>query len=453
MKTATWSSRTTFLFATISCSVGLGNMWRFPYVAGENGGGAFVLVYIGFVLLIGIPLIMAELAIARRGRSNPIDTTATISMAESGHSRWQLIGWLSIIAPLIALSFYGVVAGWSLEYLFFAATDQFSGISGEEAELMFAGVLAAPGRMLFFFSLVIASVALVVGSGVRSGIERVSKIMMPALFILLVGLAGYAIKVGDPGAAVSFLFQPDFSMLTAQGVLIAFGQSMFSLAVGTGALLAYGAYLPADTSIPGAAWTIGLADTSAAMLAGMLIFPIVFASGLDPAEGPGLIFVILPMAFNEMPGGQLFGSLFFLLIFFAAYTSGLGMMEPFVSWLEDRPNWTRRRAALSAGLMIWLLGLAAVFSFNLWKNFTPLDMIPQMEGRTVFSILDYVTSNLVLPINALMLALMAGWVINNTRMRQDIGIQQDFSWTIWKYAIRYLAPVAILCMFVVNLLE
>lgn len=452
MKTELWSSRTTFLFATIGCSVGLGNLWRFPYVAGENGGGAFVLVYIGFVLLIGIPLIMAELAIARRGRSNPINTTATISMEESGHSRWRLIGLLSIAAPLIALSFYGVVAGWALEYLLLAATDQFAGISGDEAQVMFEGVLASPGRMLFYFSLVIASVAVVVGSGVRSGLERVSKFMMPALFILLLGLAGYATTVGDAGAAMSFLFQPDFSKLTAHGVLTAFGQSMFSLAVGTGALLAYGTYLPADTSIPGAAWTIGLADTSAALLAGLLIFPIVFASGLDPAEGPGLIFVTLPMAFSEMPGGQLFGSLFFLLVFFAAYTSGLGMMEPFVSWLEDRPNWTRPRAALFACVMIWLLGLAAVFSFNLWKNFTPLDMIPQMEGRTIFSILDYVTSNLVLPVNALLIALMAGWAINGARMREDIGIQQDFSWVVWKFALRFLAPVAIICMFVVNLL-
>jgi NSS family neurotransmitter:Na+ symporter len=453
LKTEIWSSRTSFLFATIGCSVGLGNLWRFPYIAGENGGGAFVLIYIGFVLLIGIPVIMAELAIARRGRSNPVATTAGISLAEAGHSRWQIIGWLSIIAPLIGLSFYAVVSGWALEYLLLAAGDQFTGISDSEAEAMFANVLASPGRMLFCYSLVIVSVAFVVGSGVRNGIERVSKFMMPALFLLLVGLAGYACMVGNVSAAVSFLFEPDFSSLTAQGILMAFGQALFSLAVGTGAMLAYGAYLPADTSIPGAAWTIGLADTSAALLAGMLIFPVVFASGLNPAEGPGLIFVTLPMAFSEMPGGQLFGTLFFLLIFFAAYTSGLGMMEPFVSWLEDRPNWTRRWAALFAAVLIWLLGLAAVFSFNLWRNFTPLDMIPQMQGRTVFSILDYVTSNLMLPINAFMIAMLAGWVINSNRMREDIGIRENFSWYVWKYSVRFLAPVAILSMFVANLWE
>jgi NSS family neurotransmitter:Na+ symporter len=453
LKTEVWSSRTTFLFATIGCSVGLGNLWRFPYIAGENGGGAFVLVYIGFVLFAGIPLIMAELAIARRGRSNPVATTAAVSYQESGHHRWQLIGWLSILAPLLGLSFYAVVAGWSLEYLLLAASGRFAGISGGQAAAMFTGVLDSPGRMLFSFSLVIVSVAVVVGSGVRRGIEAASKFMMPALFILLLGLSGYACTVGDAGAALNFLFAADFGSLTAQGVLTAFGQSLFSLAVGTGAMLAYGAYLPAETSIPGAAWAIGLADTAAALLAGMLIFPIVFASGLDPAEGPGLIFVTLPVAFSMMPGGQLFGSLFFLLVFFAAYTSGLGMMEPFVSWLEDRPRWNRRRAALLTAVLVWLLGLAAVFSFNLWKNFTPLDMIPQMQGRTVFSILDYLVSNLILPINALMIALMAGWAIASVRMRKDIGITSDLSWGVWQCSVRLLAPAAILWMFIANLLD
>ncbi len=453
MKAERWSSRITFLFATIGCAVGLGNLWRFPYIAGENGGGAFVLVYLGFVLMAGIPLIMAELAIARRGRSNPVATTAAISQQESGHRRWQLIGWLSILAPLLGLSFYGVVAGWSLEYLLLAASDRFAGISPGQAAALFDGVLDSPGRMLFWFSLVTVSVAAVVGSGVRRGIEAASNVMMPALFILLLGLAGYACTVGDAGAAASFLFKPDFSSLTAQGVLMAFGQCLFSLAVGTGAMLAYGAYLPPETSIPGAAWIIGLADTAAAILAGMLIFAIVFSSGLDPAEGPGLLFVTLPVAFSAMPGGQLFGSLFFLLVFFAAYTSGLGMMEPFVSWLEDRPRWNRRRAAMLTAAVVWLLGLAAVFSFNLWKNFTPLDMIPQMQGRTVFSILDYLVSNLILPINALMIALIAGWAIASARMREDIGIQSDMSWAVWQFSVRFLAPATILCMFIANLLE
>jgi len=453
LKTELWSSRATFLFATIGCSVGLGNLWRFPYIAGENGGGAFILVYIGFVLVLGIPLIMAELSIARRGHSNPVATTADISGQERGHRRWQAIGWLSILAPLIGLSFYAVVAGWSLEYLLFAAGNRFAGADTAQASALFDQTLASPVRMLFSFTLVIVSVAVVVGSGVRHGIEAASKFMMPTLFVLLVGLAVYAVRVGDAGSAIGFLFRPDFSSLTAQGILMAFGQSLFSLAVGTGALLAYGAYLSPDISVPGAAWAIGLADTAAALLAGMVIFPIVFASHMDPAGGPGLIFVTLPLAFSQMPGGQLFASLFFLLVFFAAYTSGLGMMEPFVSWLEDRRGWNRRRAALLTAMIVWVLGLAAVFSFNLWKGFTPLDMIPQLAGRTVFSILDYLVSNLILPLNAFLIALMAGWAIAGRRMREDIGIRSDFSWWVWRTSVRYVAPVAIGCIFIANLLE
>ncbi|MEM1154999.1 MAG: sodium-dependent transporter [Pseudomonadota bacterium] len=453
MKKETWSSQTTFLFATISCSVGLGNLWRFPYVAGENGGGAFVLVYLACVLIIGIPAIMAELAIAKRGHSNPVATTAAVSLEETGHSRWQAIGWLSILAPLVALSFYGVVSAWALDYLLLAVQGRFVEADQAQTAALFDELLASPIKMLLWFTLVIATVAMVVGSGVRAGIERVSKLMMPALFLLLFGLAMYSMLIGQTSAAVSFLFKPDFSKLTAEGMLMAVGQALFSLAVGTGAILTYGAYLSTRTSITQSAWTIGIADTMAAMLAGLLIFPIVFASGLDPAEGPGLIFVTLPIAFSDMPGGVLFATLFFLLVLFAAFTSGLGMMEPAVSWLEDRPGWTRRRAAASIAVLIWILGLGAVFSFNLWRDFTPLDFIPQMQGRTVFSILDFVTSNLVLPLNALMIALLAGLVIDQGRMRADIAMKTATAWSLWRFSMRFVAPLAITAMFIVNLLE
>ncbi|MEM8564333.1 MAG: sodium-dependent transporter, partial [Pseudomonadota bacterium] len=318
---------------------------------------------------------------------------------------------------------------------------------------LFDDLLASPSKMLLWFTLVIATVALVVGSGVRRGIERVSKLMMPALFFLLFGLAIYSMLIGQTSAAVSFLFKPDFSKLTAEGMLMAVGQALFSLAVGTGAILTYGAYLSTRSSITQSAWTIGFADTMAAMLAGLLIFPIVFASGLDPAEGPGLIFVTLPIAFSDMPGGVLFATLFFLLILFAAFTSGLGMMEPAVSWLEDRPGWTRQRAAVSIAAFIWVLGLGAVFSFNLWRDFTPLDFIPQMQGRTVFSILDFVTSNLVLPLNALMIALLAGLVIDQNRMRADIAMKTATAWSLWRFSMRFVAPLAITAMFIANLLE
>ena len=452
MKTETWSSRTTFLFATISCSVGLGNLWRFPYVAGENGGGAFVLVYLFFVFSIGVPLVMAELAIARRGHASPVATTAAISAEESGHSRWQIIGWMSVLAPLLALGFYSVVGGWSLDYLLQAASGAFVDADADRAGKLFANVLASPLRMIASLSIMVVSVAIVVGSGLSRGIEQIAKFMMPALFALLFSLAIYSNIVGDSARAWDFMFNTDFSKLSANGILIALGQSLFSIAVGTGALLAYGAYLSDDISIPQAAWAIGLADTFAALLAGLVIFPIVFGSGLDAGEGPGLIFVTLPLAFSVMPAGQFVAALFFLLVFLAAFTSGLGMMEPFVSWAEERKTLSRPKAALLTGALVWVLGLAAVFSFNIWKDFTPLDMIEQLRGLTVFSILDYVVSNFMLPFNALLIALMAGWAINSVRMRQDIGIKSDFAWRAWQLSTRLLAPIAVTCVFLFNIL-
>lgn len=453
MKTEYWSSETTFLLATASCSVGLGNLWRFPYIAGENGGGAFVLVYLAFVLFIGVPLVMAELAIARRGRSSPVTTIAVVARQESRSSGWHSIGWMSVLGPLLALSFYAVIGGWSLDYLLKAATGGFSNVDAAEAQQLFASLMDSPIRMIVSFSLMIVGVAVVVGTGLRKGIEKVSIFMMPALAILLVLLAGYAAVVGDPAQAWQFMFDADFSKLTPEVILMALGQSLFSIAIGTGALLAYGAYLPKDVSIPRAAWVIALADTAAAVLAGLLIFPIVFASGLDVSEGPGLIFVTMPVAFANMPGAQVVAPLFFLLVFFAAFTSGIGMLEPFVSWAEERSGLNRRKAAAGTVVIVWLLGLAAVFSFNIWKDFTPLDMIPQLAGRTVFSILDYSVSNIMLPINALLIALFAGWAIKGSNMRTELGLKSNYGWWSWQFSVRVLAPVAVLCVFLFNLVD
>lgn len=453
LKTEYWSSQTTFLLATVSCSVGLGNLWRFPYIAGENGGGAFVLVYLGFVLFIGVPLVMAELAIARRGRSSPVTTIVLVAHSESRTRAWQSIGWMSVLGPLLALSFYAVVGGWSLDYLVKAATADFSNASSAQAQQMFATLLDSPARMIVSFSLMMVGVVFVVGAGLQRGIEKVATFMMPALAVLLISLVVYANIVGSSAQAWQFLFDADFSKLTSEAVLMALGQSLFSIAIGTGALLAYGAYLPNYVSIPRAAWTIALADTAAALLAGLLIFPIVFASDLDVSEGPGLIFVTMPMAFAQMPGAQLVGPLFFLLVFFAAFTSAIGMLEPFVSWAEEQSGLGRRKAASVTAALVWLLGLAAVFSFNIWKEFTPLDMIPQLAGRTVFSILDYGVSNIVLPINALLIALFAGWAIKGSNMRRDIGLERNFGWFMWQFSVRILAPVAVLSVFLFNLAE
>ncbi|MCC7411467.1 MAG: sodium-dependent transporter [Gammaproteobacteria bacterium] len=445
----TWSSRWTFLIATIGSAVGLGNLWRFPYIAGENGGGAFVIVYLVLALLVGVPLVMAELAIARRGRHNPLTTMQAVC-AEQGAARvWHGIGWFSVISPTIALSFYSVVAAWSLDYLVKSVLGVFTGVDGAGAQRIFDALLASPLRLMLWHAVFIGGVIFVVGRGVRRGIERASDVLMPALFVLLLALVLYANLVGAAGAGWRFLFAPDFSSLTPKAVLMALGQMLFSVSVGTGALLTYGGYLPGEARIAGAAWTLVLADTAVAVLAGLAIFPIVFAAGLDPAEGPGLSFVVLPVAFGHMPGGSAFAAMFFLLVFFAAITSAFAMLEPMVSLLVERGA-RRRRAALGLGTLAWLLGLASVFSFNLWRDFQPFAGVPLLRGRTVFSLLDFCVSNLMLPITALLIALFAGWVMRPDAMREELADLGTGGFALWRVLVRYLAPVAVAAVFVFN---
>ncbi|MEJ8567182.1 sodium-dependent transporter [Elongatibacter sediminis] len=446
-----WSSRLVFLLAITGASVGLGNLWRFPYIAGENGGGAFVLVYLGFILVIGVPLIMAELALARRGASNPVATLSAVCR-ERGCSRiWMGIGWFSVLAPPLATTFYSVIAGWSLYYLVKSLGLGLSGLDAESATGMFEGMLADPLTLVGLHTVYLAAVVAVVGRGIRRGIEGVTKIMMPLLFVLLLVLATYAAVAGDGAAGWRFLFAPDFSALDGNVVLMALGQALFSVSVGTGAILTYGSYMTGDVSIPGAAWTLGLVDTLTALLAGLAIFPIVFAAGLQPSEGPGLMFVTLPIALGNMPGGAILGILFFLLLFMAAFTSSLAMLEPFVSWVTENRGIPRFRATVLTGLGIWAVGLTTVFSFNLLKDFKPLGGVPMLADRTVFGIIEFSVSNLMLPVNALMIALLAGWALGSRYMVERIGLQGAAGRRAWSLAARYLAPAALAAVFVFNL--
>jgi NSS family neurotransmitter:Na+ symporter len=322
------------MLATIGAAVGLGNLWRFPYIAGQNGGAAFVLIYVGFVLLLGVPVMMAELAMGRRGQGSPVASMRKL-VSEAGTSRaWTSIGWISITIPLLGMSYYSIVGGWSIDYVVKAATNSFANISGQESGDAFGLLVASPGRLLFFHGLFIASGVIVVARGVGKGIEAVSRYMMPALFAILVILVVNSIFNADISRSIDFLLNPQFDKITPTVVFMALGQAFFSLAIGVGVMLTYGAYVPKTVSLPKAAITIALADTAVAILAGFAIFPVVFANGLDPADGPGLIFVTLPIAFGNMQAGYIVGLLFFVLLFFAAYSSVLGMLEPIVSFLE-----------------------------------------------------------------------------------------------------------------------
>ena len=330
-----WSSEWTFILAALGSAVGLGNIWRFPYVAGENGGGAFVLLYLLFVLGLGLPALIATIMIGRRGKLSPIRCFETVTRQEGLNSNWVYLGWLLVLSAFLLLTFFSVVASWTFDYLLKSATGSFSGLDADSATAMFSGLTSNALRLAIWHGLFMGFTLFVVGRGIRRGIERAIKIMMPGLFLLLLVLTAYALIVGDASRALSFLFTPDVSRIDGSVMVLALGQALLTLSVGGAGMLVYGAYLDDSASIPRAAAVIALTDTLVALTAGLMIFPLVFAYGLTPGEGPGLIFVTLPIAFGQMPGGILFGMMFFVLLLLAALTSALSMFEPVVAWLED----------------------------------------------------------------------------------------------------------------------
>jgi len=446
-----WSSENVFMLATIGAAVGLGNLWRFPFVAGQNGGAAFLLIYIGFVLLLGIPVMMAELAMGRRGGGSPIASMRKLSI-EAGASRaWAAIGWFSILIPLVGMSYYSVVGGWSIDYVIKAALNSFAGFNGQESENTFNLVLASPWRLLFFHGLFIASGVFVVARGVGKGIEAVSKYMMPALFAILIILVLNSIFNADIARGIDFLFNPHFDKITPTVVFMAMGQAFFSLAIGVGVMLTYGAYVPTNVSLPKAAFIIALADTAVAVLAGIAIFPVVFAHGLDPAGGEGLIFVTLPIAFGNMHFGYIVGVMFFVLLFFAAYSSVLGMLEPVVSFLEEHRGYSRPKMAILAGFCSWVLGIAAVLSFNVWSDLRPMAIVPLLAEKNIFGLLDFAIANFLLPLNAMLIAIFAGWIMTRQSLLEELGVQSVALAKFLQVVLRYIAPVLIFAIFYTSL--
>jgi NSS family neurotransmitter:Na+ symporter len=437
----TWSNRPAFLLATIGGAVGLGNLWRFPYIAGENGGGGFVIVYLIFVFLLGLPIIAGEMLIGRRGRRNAIHSISNLIKENNANSIWKSIGYLSLLVPFIGLSYYAVVAAWSLDYLILAIKNTFEGFDKNIAQSIFSQRAELPIYQAFIHGIFISMTIWVVARGINNGIEKISKILMPILFLVIIILVLYGIINGDFKSAVEFLFKPDFSKLSGQSVLIALGQALFSLAAGAGVLITYSAYMPADYSIKHSAAVICIGDTIVALLAGLAIFPIVFANGLSPNEGPELIFITLPIAFGNMTGGYIISILFFVLLLFAAYTTAIGMLEPIVSWLEERYPGKRKQLSIIAGFSIWVFGLGSVFSFSILTNFYPLNFIG--IEKNFFGLADYTVANILLPLNALLIAAFSGWVIKQSVFNEEFS-QDTSSWRIyWRFINRYVAPVAI----------
>ncbi len=435
-----WSSRFAFILAVSGSAVGLGNIWKFPYVAGANGGGAFVLVYLLCVFGIGLPIMMSEVLLGRRGRRNPVATMSILGEEESGSSAWALVGASGAFAGFLILSFYSVIAGWTLAYMFEAISGTFSAATAESVGNVFSGLIGSVEESAFWHSVFLGLTILLVALGVERGIERAVKFMMPALLLLLLVLLGYSMNMGEFEQGFDFLFKPDFSKLSPQMILAAMGQAFFTLSIGMGAVMAYGAYLPQEASIIKTSFAVVCADTLIAILAGLVIFPIVFANGLDPTSGPGLIFQTLPLAFGQMPGGLFFATLFFLLLAFAALTSALSLMEPAVVWLMESRDFRRPVAAAVVGLVIWSLGFLTVLSFNVLSDFTFL------KG-TFFDNLDFLTSNIMLPLGGLAITVFCGWVMCKDASAMELDPDVGSGYDVWRFLSRYVAPVAVVLIF------
>jgi NSS family neurotransmitter:Na+ symporter len=431
-----WSSRWTFILAATGAAVGLGNIWKFPYLTGQNGGSAFVLIYILCVAALGIPLMMAEILLGRRGRSTPIRTMQVLAEETHAGQWWQIIGWSGTLAGMLILSYYSVIGGWTLAYIFKSAAGTFSGASGQFAAETFGHFVGSPTSLFIWHTFFMILTMGVVAGGVQGGLEKAVQFLMPALFFLLLLMVGYSMTTGFFGKGLEFLFTPDFSKLTGASILSAMGQAFFSLSLGMGTIMIYGSYVPKDTSIASTSIIIALADTLVSLLAGMAIFPIVFANNLEPGSGPGLIFQTLPVAFGNMTGGLAFGSLFFILLLVAAWTSSISLIEPLVTWLIETFGISRIKASLYSGVATWLFGLGTVWSFNWWAELT-------FFGLTFFDLLDFVTSNLMLPLGGILIALFAGWLMKGESSRAELNIHNPTLYLAWQTLVRYIAPVAV----------
>jgi NSS family neurotransmitter:Na+ symporter len=445
-----FTSRTGFLLAAIGAAVGLGNIWRFPYILGVNGGAAFVLVYLFAIVLIATPVMIGEMLIGRHGQMSAPSSLKKIALEVKASPHWELVGWLGIVTLFLVLSFFSVIAGWSIAYIFKTGAGAFAGLQADAVGVKFDSFLHQPWVLTGWHAVFMAATVFIVSRGIKGGIEKAVTLMMPALFLMLVGLVVYGIFAGNFLEALNYLFKPDFSKITPQVTLSAFGQAFFSVNVGVGALLTYAAYLPEEADIVRSSVVIAIGDTLVALLAGLMIFPIVFAHGLDPTEGPGLIFVTLSAAFGSMPGGAFIGTVFFILVFFAALSSSLSMLEVCVARFAERGDYSREKAAVLAGIAIFFIGFITVFSFNIWEDVRPLGSIAQFRDATPFDVLGYIISNVLMPLGAMLYAVFIGWFLTGDLAIRVLGLQGGPVFHTWRFLMRYVVPIAILGIFVSN---
>lgn len=472
-----WASRWTFVLAAVGSAVGLGNIWKFPYITGEYGGGAFVLVYLLCILSVGIPVMMAEVLLGRKARMSPINTMHRLTAQYKAPAFFASIGWIGAVAGFFILSFYSVIAGWTLFYGLEMVQGHFVGITAEAAGETFGGLLADPGKLILYHTVFMCLVGFVISRGVHRGIESSLRLLMPLLFIMLLVLLGYSLTTPGFQQGWEFLFRFEPEKLTGDAIIVALGHSFFTLSLGMGAIMAYGAYMPANSPLGKTILTVGVLDTLVALLAGLVIFPIVFSNGLEPGAGPGLMFQTLPIAFGQLPGGVLIGTTFFVLVGIAAWSSAISLLEPAVAWAVEK-GISRVRATVTVCVLSWVLGLGTVMSFNDWsdKQFfvsvsgsnaqseqvyddfmlyadvavleeslgTTGGLTYDIRGKTFFDVLDFLTTNIMLPVGGVLIALFVGWFMSRRAVADEARLKSNTLFNVWRFMVRVVSPIAVL---------
>ncbi len=434
-----WLSRWGFILAATGSAVGLGNIWKFPYITGEYGGGAFVLMYLACILSIGIPVMMTEIALGRRGRGSPIDAIARVVKENNGNPLWKTVGIMAMLCGFLILCFYVVVAGWAFAYTWKMLDGSLTANSVEALGEVFAAHNANPWQLGGWSVLVSLLTMWIVAKGVQKGIESAVRWMMPGLALMLLVLVGYAFTSGSFAAGFDFLFTFDASKITGEALLAALGHAFFTLSLASGAILVYGSYIPDGQSIARTTFIVAICDTCVALLAGLAIFPVIFANGLSPSAGPGLIFMSLPLAFQQMPFGTAFGALFFAMVSIAALTSAISLAESTVAYLNEKYGISRFKGAVAAGLVLLLLSLLAMLSFNLMAGWTPL-------GKNLFDWMDYLTSRWMMPLGGIFMVLLAGYALRGEIMRDELNLP-PLGYAVWLFMVRYVCPVLIMMVF------
>ena len=428
-----WIGKWTFILAATGSAVGLGNIWGFPYKAGTNGGGAFVLIYLGCILIIGIPIMISEIILGRRSGNSPINALRFIAIESNRSSSWQIVGWSGIFAGILILSFYSVIAGICLNYIFISATSS-GAISSPE---QFSNVISSPINLILWHTVFMILTALIVSAGIKDGIGRMVKILMPLLGFLMIFMVIYSIINGDFSSAMSFLFAPDFSNVTSETFLQAMGQAFFSLSLGMGSIMAYGAYMPKEQKVVGTSFAVASLDTLIAILAGLAIFPIIFAFNLEPNSGPGLVFVSMLSAFNQMQFGQVIGPLFFILLSVAALSSSISLLEPGVAYMSEENILSRKGSAQIISFFVWILGIGSALSFNIWSDFSLIG------DRNFLDSMDFIANQILLPLGGMLIAIFVGWFMKKSFIEDELGPINTYLYVLWRFFVKFIAPACV----------